>query len=125
MKLVILDILLTIFHLIVVSFNLLGWIWNPTKVIHFWFTIITLFCWVVLGIWYGFGYCPITDWQWNVKTQLGEQNLPASFIKYFIDKLTGLNVNSNLIDICTVLFFMLAIVASIKVNFFNKKVKPQ
>jgi Protein of Unknown function (DUF2784) len=125
MNLVILDVLLTIFHLIIICFNLLGWIWKPTKKIHFWFAMITLFCWVVLGIWYGLGYCPITDWQWNIKAQLGEQDLPASFIKYFVDKITGLNVNSNLIDICTVLFFLLAIIASIKANFFNKTVKPQ
>ena len=125
MNLVILDVLLTIFHMIIIGFNLLGWIWKPTKKIHFWFAMITLFCWVVLGLWYGLGYCPITDWQWNVKAQLGEQNLPASFVKYFVDKLTGLNVSANLIDICTLLFFLLAIIASIKVNFFNKKVKPQ
>jgi hypothetical protein len=125
MNLVILDVLLTIFHLIIIGFNLLGWIWKPTKKIHFWFAIITLFCWVVLGLWYGLGYCPITDWQWNIKVQLGEQNLPASFIKYFADQLTGLNINATIIDVCTVLFFLLAIIASNKVNFFNKKVKPQ
>lgn len=125
MNLVILDVLLTIFHMIIIGFNLLGWIWKPTKKIHFWFAMITLFCWVVLGLWYGLGYCPITDWQWNIKVQLGEQNLPASFIKYFVDKLTGLNINATIIDFCTVLFFLLAIVASIKVNFLNKTVKHQ
>lgn len=125
MALVALDFLLTIIHLFVIGFNLLGWIWKPTRKLHFYFAMTTLFCWVVLGIWYGLGYCPITDWQWNIKTQLGEQNLPASFIKYFVDKLTGLNVNSNLIDFCTALFFLLAIIASTKVNFFTKKVKPQ
>lgn len=124
MALVALDFLLTIIHLFVIGFNLLGWIWKPTRKLHFYFAMTTLFCWVVLGIWYGLGYCPITDWQWNIKTQLGEQNLPASFIKYFVDKLTGLNVNSNLIDFCTALFFLLAITASIKANFFTKKVKP-
>lgn len=124
MALVALDFLLTIIHLFIIGFNLLGWIWKPTRKLHFYFAMTTLFCWVVLGIWYGLGYCPITDWQWNIKAQLGEHNLPASFIKYFVDKLTGLNVNSNLIDFSTALFFLLAITASIKVNFFTKKVKP-
>lgn len=125
MKLVILDVILTVFHLIIIGFNLLGWIWEPTRKIHFGFAMITLFCWLVLGIWFGLGYCPITEWQWDVKVSLGEKNLPASFIKYFVDRLIGVNLNPILVDICTVLFFLLAIIASIKVNFFNKRVKLQ
>lgn len=120
MSLMVLDFLLTILHLFIIGFNLLGWIWKATKKLHFWFAMATLGCWTILGIWFGLGYCPNTDWQWNVKTQLGEQNLPASFIKYFADKITSSNINSDLIDACTLLFFIAAIVCSIKVNFFNK-----
>ncbi|RZL51002.1 MAG: DUF2784 family protein [Pedobacter sp.] len=123
MNLMVLDFLLTILHLFIIGFNLLGFIWKPLRKIHFWFAMATLSCWTILGIWFGLGYCPITDWQWNVKTQMGEQNLPASFIKYFADKLTNSNINSDLIDALTLLFFLLAIVCSVKVNFFNKKAK--
>lgn len=125
MSLMVLDFLLTILHLIIIGFNLLGWIFRPTRRAHFWFAMLTLGCWTILGIWYGLGYCPITDWQWSVKTQLGEQNLPGSFIKYFADKLTGLNINSELIDALTLGFFLIAIVCSIKLNFFTKKLKSQ
>ena len=120
MSLVVLDYFLTILHLFIIGFNLLGWIWQKTKRLHFWFAMTTLGCWTILGIWFGLGYCPITDWQWNVKTELGEQNLPASFIKYFADKITHSNVNSDLIDALTLLFFVIAIICSVKVNFFNK-----
>jgi hypothetical protein len=24
-------------------------------------------------MWYGLGYCPITHWQWIIKTKLGEK----------------------------------------------------
>ncbi|TKC02127.1 DUF2784 domain-containing protein [Pedobacter cryotolerans] len=125
MSLVALDFLLTIFHLFIIGFNLLGWVFKPTKKLHFYFAMLTLFCWVVLGIWYGIGYCPITDWQWNIKAQLGEQDLPASFIKYCTDRFIGLNINADLIDALTLLFFLMAIIASIKVNFYKTKLKPQ
>jgi hypothetical protein len=125
MNLMVLDFLLTILHLIIIGFNLLGWIFRPTRRAHFWFAMLTLGCWTILGIWYGLGYCPITDWQWNIKTQLGEQNLPGSFIKYFADKLTGTDINSDLVDVLTVGLFLIAILCSIKLNFFNKKLKSQ
>lgn len=122
MSLVVLDFLLTILHLLIIGFNLFGWIIKQTRKLHFWFAMLTLACWTILGIWYGIGYCPITDWQWDIKTKLGEQNLPGSFIKYFADKITGTNINSDLIDALTLGLFLIAIICSVKVNFFRKKV---
>ena len=121
----VLDFLFTILHLIIIGFNLLGWIWKPTRRVHFWFAMLTLACWTILGIWFGLGYCPITDWQWDVKTQLGEKNLPNSFIKYFADKLTGSSINSDLIDVLTLLLFLISIAFSVKLNFLNKRIKSQ
>lgn len=37
---------------------------------------------------YGRGYCPCNDWYWQVKRELGETGLPASYIKYFLDLTT-------------------------------------
>ncbi|WP_379086993.1 DUF2784 domain-containing protein [Pedobacter sp. UC225_65] len=121
MDLALLDVLLSILHLLMIGFNLFGWIFKATRRIHFWFTMLTLSCWTLLGIWFGLGYCPITDWQWKVKEKLGEKNLPDSFIKYFVDKVTGANSNAELIDILTLGFFLIAIAISIKLNFFHKK----
>ena len=119
MDLMVLDFLLTILHLIIILFNLFGWIVRRTRRLHFWFAMVTLGCWTILGIWFGIGYCPVTDWQWNVKEQLGEQNLPGSFIKYVIDRVFNSDLNADLIDVLTLVCFLLAIIASIKVNFFN------
>lgn len=119
------DFLLTILHLFIIGFNLLGWIFKRTRKTHFWFAMATLGCWVILGVWFGFGYCPITDWQWHVKARLGEQNLPDSFIKYFADKVFNSNINADLVDALTLIFFLISIGCTIKVNFFNKKIKSQ
>ena len=107
-----LDFLLTLLHLLIIGFNLFGWIWKSTRKLHFYLVIATIFSWVVLGFWYGFGYCPLTDWQWQVKAALGERDLPNSFIKYFADTVTGMDISSTLIDTVTAVVFGLVIILS-------------
>ncbi len=116
-----LDFLLTFVHLFIIGFNLFGWIWPKTRRLHFWFAMLTLGCWTILGIWFGLGYCPVTDWQWGIKKQLGEQNLPASFIKYLADQATGINFSPTLIDVFTLGLFLIAIAISVKLNFLSRK----
>lgn len=115
------DILLSIVHLVLIGFNLFGWIWPQTRKAHLITIAATAASWFILGIWFGMGYCPITDWQWDVKEKLGETNLPNSFIKYFADKITGKNLNRGLIDTTTVCLFAAAVVLSVYMNFFKKK----
>ncbi|MGI4730034.1 MAG: DUF2784 domain-containing protein [Janthinobacterium lividum] len=121
MSLKLLDFLLTVVHLVIIGFNLFGWISPKTCKLHFVFVLLTAACWLGLGYWYGIGYCPVTDWQWQVKTQLGEQNLPNSFIKYEVDKIIGKDSNAVFIDIITAASFFLAAVISVYVNFFRPK----
>ncbi|HMI03858.1 MAG TPA: DUF2784 domain-containing protein [Pedobacter sp.] len=116
----ILDYLFTLLHLIIIGFNLLGWIWSSTRRLHLIFVLLTAASWFLLGIWYGIGYCPITDWQWQIKEKLGETNLPNSFIKYFADKVTHSDISSDLIDAVTAISFVLAAALSVYLNFFRK-----
>ncbi|MDB5191117.1 MAG: hypothetical protein JWQ96_680 [Segetibacter sp.] len=115
-----LDILFTFLHFFIVGFNLLGWIWKRTRRWHFAFAMLTIASWFILGIWYGIGYCPVTDWQWDVKEQLGVQNLPASFIEYYAEKITGHNFDPGFINAVTLITFLVAIALSVYFNFFRK-----
>jgi hypothetical protein len=112
-----LDVLLTLVHFGIVGFNLFGWIPKATRKAHFISIVLTAASWFILGIWFGTGYCPFTDWQWRVKERLGERNLPANFIEYYAEKITGKDFDpaiiNNLITIC----FALAALLSIYVNF--------
>lgn len=116
-----LDLLLTLSHLAVIGFNLFGWIWRSLRRAHLICIGLTAASWLLLGLWYGIGYCPLTDWQWQVKRKLGEPDLPASFIKYFSDKLSGHAIDPVLVDLLTAIFFILAAAFSIYVNFFRKE----
>ena len=119
--LIFLDIFYTVLHLIIIVFNLTGWIFKSTRKVHLFVVGITCFCWLILGIWYGFGYCPVTEWQWNVKVRLGENNLPASFITYLINNLLGGNVSENLITNGTGIVFLVVVVITVYLNFFKRR----
>ncbi|HYE53318.1 MAG TPA: DUF2784 domain-containing protein [Chitinophagaceae bacterium] len=116
-----LDILLTLTHLLLIGFNLLGWIWKRTRKAHLFTIAATGASWFLLGIWFGTGYCPITDWQWQVKDKLGEHDLPNSFIKYMADKITGYDFDPHFIDMVTLGSFIAAFTLSIYFNFFRRK----
>ena len=44
-----------------------------------------------LGVWYGWGYCPCTDWHWQVRARLGFDD-PHSYIQLLIREVTGLEL---------------------------------
>lgn len=110
------DILFTLLHLVLIGFNLLGWIWQRTRKIHLICIILTAGSWLILGIWFGLGYCPITDWQWQIKEKLGERDLPNSFIKYYADRISGQDISAAFIDTVTAVCFGLAALLSVYVN---------
>ncbi len=111
-----LDWFFVIFHAIVTLFNLLGWIWKKTRIANLALLVLTGLSWSVLGIWYGLGYCPLTDWHWRVLHKLGQHNLPYSYIKYLIDRLTGFNADAKLTDTFVTIAFFFAIVMSVSLN---------
>ena len=116
-----LDVFFTIAHLALMGFNLTGWIWKRTRKVHLITLTVTAVCWFVLGIWYGLGYCPLTDWHWQVKEKLGERNLPNSFVKYFADHITGSNISPSIVDNLTLGCLVFAVIASVYVNFIRRK----
>jgi hypothetical protein len=116
------DLLFTFLHLALTGFNLLGWIWPRTRKAHFISVLLTLASWLLPGFWYGWGYCPLTDWHWQIKRKLGESDLPNSFIKYMADTITGADINPALVDGFTLALFLLAIAISVYVNYFNKNI---
>ena len=96
-----LDIFFLLFHSLLIIFNLFAWIWKPIRKANFITLVLTGASWFILGIFYGIGYCPLTDWHWEVLEKLGHSNLPASYMKYLFDRITGLDINAQIVDIAT------------------------
>ena len=120
-----LDILLTILHLSIILFNLFGWIPKTTRKAHFIVILLTAASWFLLGIWFGIGYCPVTDWQWQVKEKSGERNLPNNFIEYVAEKASGRNFDSGFVDAVTAVGFAVAALLSVYVNFILPWIKAR
>ena len=78
-----------VFHTVLIIFNLFGWIFRNTRKLHLFTLAVTLFSWVVLGIWNGFGYCFLTDWHYDILRQLGKTNLPNSYIGFLVETFSG------------------------------------
>ena len=116
-----LDYTLTLLHLSIIGFNLFGWIFPKARKWHLSFVLLTAASWLILGTWFGLGYCPITDWQWNVKRKLSETDLPNSFITYYAEYLTGHNLNDRSIDIITALSFIAVALISLYFYFFRRR----
>ncbi|MDH5543067.1 MAG: DUF2784 domain-containing protein [Nitrospinota bacterium] len=112
-----LDSFFFIFHTLILFFNLFGWIWRSTRKANLALLSLTAFSWFGLGIWYSWGYCPCTDWHWQVKRSLGQQELPYSYIKYLLDTLLGTDLDAGLVDATTVALFLLALFISAYLNY--------
>jgi hypothetical protein len=81
-----------VFHTAWVLFNCLGWIWRSTRTWQVVTLSLTAFSWFALGAWFGWGYCPCTDWHWQVRARLGHQD-PPSYIQLIVRELTGVELS--------------------------------
>ncbi len=113
---VFLDKFFLVFHSALIVFSLCGWLWKKTRVANLIVLGMIGLSWFGLGIWYGFGFCPSTEWHWQVRMKLGYDDMPGSYTKFLVDSVTGLDVNATVVDAGTLLFFILALLASVAVN---------
>ena len=110
------DIFFVIFHTSLIVFNVLGWAWKKTRKANLITLLLTGGSWFILGIFYGIGYCPLTDWHFQVLEELGRTNLPSSYTEYLSERLTGLDFKGQLVDTLTMVVFILSLIISIGLN---------
>jgi hypothetical protein len=109
----IIDYFFILFHTALILFNVLGWIVPKWRLANLISLSLTAFSWFVLGIWYGIGYCPFTDWHWKVRELLGYNDSSNSYIHFLILKITRINLPENWVDTMTVIVFFTAFFISI------------
>ncbi|WP_291096966.1 MULTISPECIES: DUF2784 domain-containing protein [unclassified Flavobacterium] len=109
----IIDYFFILFHTVLILFNIFGWIIPRWRFANLITLSLTAFSWFILGIWYGIGYCPFTDWHWKVRQLLGYTDDSNSYIHFLILKITGINLPENLVDTATAIVFFTAFFISI------------
>jgi len=111
-----LDIFFTVFHTCLVIFNLFGWIWKKTRRLNLILLLLTAGSWLILGIFYGLGYCPLTDWHFSILTKLGYTDLPDSYLSFLFTRLTGMPIDQSLVDSVTMWGLIIALAISLYLN---------
>lgn len=104
------------FHMALVILNLFGWIWKPTRRICLVLQVLTFSSWFGLGLIYGIGYCPFTDWHWQVLSKLGEFPSETSYFQYLLRRFFDWHLGARLVDSTTLICFSIAFIASLFVN---------
>ena len=110
-----LNIFFFVFHTGLVLFNLVGWMFKRTRKWNLATLLITLFSWVVMGLWFGFGYCLCTDWHWQVRSQMGIKEESDTYIGLLL-KMVGLDLPENTVFLITAGGFIFAFVMSCGLN---------
>jgi hypothetical protein len=102
-----LNVLFFGFHSAWVLFNCVGWAWRRTRPWHLLTISLTALSWFGLGLWYGWGYCPCTDWHWQVRARLGYDD-PPSYVQLLIRELTGVELQPLAANAMTLLVLIVA-----------------
>jgi hypothetical protein len=118
-----LDKFFFVFHSSLIVLVLFGWATKRTRRAGLVVILLTAFSWFILGIWYGYGYCPSTDWHWQVRAKLGISDLPTSYTKFLIDSFTGWDVSQKVVDIGTLILLIGALAASLFTNIRDWRTK--
>lgn len=110
------DWFLLTFHTVLIVFNLFGMWFDKFLRLNLAALILTGASWFILGIFYGIGYCPLTDLHWQILRELGIDNLPVSYVQYILNRLLGITVTPLQADVLTVAFYFGALMLSIYLN---------
>ncbi|MFW6169620.1 MAG: DUF2784 family protein [Planctomycetota bacterium] len=98
-------------HTALTLFNLTGWMWKRTRVLHLVTFGLTAFSWFVLGAAYGWGYCFFTDYHAHVLRQLDHPDANLTFIQLMFKRVCGVSLSqpvSNMVGVGGFAFILLA-----------------
>ncbi|MEQ8351198.1 MAG: DUF2784 family protein [Leptospiraceae bacterium] len=110
-----------VFHICLILFNLFGWAWRKTLRWNLFTLLLTAGSWILLAPFYGLGYCPLTDWHYQILWKLGHLDLPRSYIAYLVQSVSGIRPNPALTDFMTGTLFSMALVTSIARNLWTSR----
>jgi hypothetical protein len=76
--------------------------WKRTRPWQLATVALTALSWFGLGARYGWGYCPCTDWHWQVRARLGFDD-PPSYIQLLVRQLTTIELGLETADALAVI----------------------
>jgi len=116
-----LDYFFVVFHTLLIVFNLLGWVWKPTRKANLATLMVTGLSWTFLGFFYGLGYCPLTDWHWSVLAELGNSPGTSSYVSYLLQRVLSVRISDSSANALTLATYLFALIFSIALNIRDYK----
>lgn len=110
------DVLLYAAHVAVIGFNVLGWIWKPTRKANLALLGITLGSWLLMAAWKGAGYCFLTDWEWSIRARRGITDDPDNFVALLIRNVIGWNAPDSFTRALALWVFVFCLAMSLALN---------
>src|SRR5688572_8292787 len=117
-----LNIAFFVFHSAWIAFNCLGWIWRRTRRWQLVTLSLTALSWFGLGPWFGWGYCPCTDWHWRVRERLGYTD-PPSYIQLLARELTGIDPGPTLANVVAVIALVTASILGVTLSVRDRRAR--
>ncbi len=84
-----------VLHSLLIVFNIVGWAFRRTRLLHLITMGAVIFSWFVLGAFYGWGYCLCTDWHFQVRRQLGYHDSESSYIQLMAKHWAGVELSAT------------------------------
>jgi hypothetical protein len=110
--LVVLDWTLFFVHASLILFNMVGWAWRRTRILHLATLAFTAFSWFVMGAFWGWGYCFLTDWHAQIRQRLGYVEPEATFVQQLAAQLIGISLDRSIADWAAGVVFGLIVAAT-------------
>ena len=120
-----LNILFFIGHDLIIVINLFGWIFPSTRRVQRVTLGCTLFSWLVMGAWYGWGYCLCTDWHFQIRRRLGVHQNESSYTQLLLYQMTGQQFSRQFSDSLTLALMVLILVGTCLAWFWDRSRKRQ
>lgn len=120
-----LNILFFVAHDLIIVINLFGWIFRSTRRLQRVTLGCTLFSWLVMGAWYGWGYCLCTDWHFQIRRQLGVHQNESSYTQLLLNQMTGRQFSRQFSDSLTLVLMVLILVGTCLTWFWDRSRKSQ
>ncbi|SMF71407.1 DUF2784 family protein [Pseudobacteriovorax antillogorgiicola] len=119
-----LNILMHTTHIAVILTNCLFWAFKgwPRKLFLASFSL-TIISWLGFGIYYGLGYCFLTDIHWQILRESGDTNLPPSYIHFILERWFEIYISRSKVDLMVGLVF--GFLALIYIGFVAQAVKAK
>lgn len=112
------------FHTALILFNVLGWLWPRTRRLNLGTLLLTLASWILMGLFFGRGYCVCTDLHWRVRAAMGIHDHADSYLVLLVRLLTGWDPPVALVNAVAGAIFLFCLAASVVLNLRDLRKAP-